>query len=195
VTTTMNLQKINVKFFAADPDAIQLEDFIPVFNSWIQASDGAYYDIADYSHVPAGPGILLVAHEANISIDCAEDRLGLLYNRKQPLAGPSQENLVTVFRAALENCLRLEAEPRLDGKLKFLGHEAQVIINDRLLAPNSENTFLKARPEIESLARRLFRNAEYTLNRDPDARKRFNVLLKTPAHLDTRALLKNLGDA
>ncbi|MGH7846962.1 MAG: hypothetical protein ACREQW_17600, partial [Candidatus Binatia bacterium] len=190
-----DLQKINVKFFAADSHGIRLEDFIPIFNSWVQASDGAYYDIADYSHVQAGPGILVVAHEANVSIDCAGNRLGLLYNRKQPLAGTNYEKLVMIFRAALENCRRLEEEPRLDGKLKFLGHEALVIINDRLLAPNNEETFQRVRPEIESLARSLYGNFQYTLDRDPSAGKRFNVFLRTPAPLDTRALLKNLGDA
>ena len=191
----MDLQKVNVKFFAADTKGLRLEEFIPIFNSWVQASDGAYYDIADYSHVQAGPGILVVAHEANISIDCAGNRLGLLYNRKQPLAGTNQEKLATIFKAALENCRKLEEEPGLDGKLKFLGGEALVVVNDRLLAPNSEETFAAVRPEIELLARRLYGSADYALERDPDARKRFNVSLRTPASLDTRALLRNLGDA
>lgn len=181
--------------FAADTKGLRLEEFIPIFNSWVQASDGAYYDIADYSHVQAGPGILVVAHEANISIDCAGNRLGLLYNRKQRLAGTNQEKLVTIFKAALENCRKLEEEPGLDGKLKFLGGEALVVINDRLLAPNSEETFAAVRPEIELLARRLYGSADYALERDPDARKRFNVSLRTPAPLDTRSLLRNLGDA
>jgi hypothetical protein len=191
----MDLQKVNVKLFAADTKGLRLEEFIPIFNSWVQASDGAYYDIADYSHVQAGPGILVVAHEANVSIDCAENRLGLLHNRKQPLAGTNQEKLATIFKAALENCRKLEEEPGLDGKLKFLGGEALVVINDRLLAPNSEETFAAVRPEIELLARRLYGSADYALDRDPDARKRFNVSLRTPAPLDTRALLRNLGDA
>jgi len=62
----MEFERINVKFFVANPNGTGLEVFIDVFNSWVQASDGEYYDIADYSHVHAGPGILLVAHEANI---------------------------------------------------------------------------------------------------------------------------------
>jgi len=77
----VDLQKINVKFFVANSSEISLEVFINIFNAWVQVSDGEYYDIADYSHVQAGPGILLIAHEANISMDNTDNRLGLLYNR------------------------------------------------------------------------------------------------------------------
>ena len=88
----MDLQKISVKFFAASSGAIRLTDFIDVFNSWIQGSDGAYYDVADYSHMQAGPGVVLVFHEANVSMDNAGNRLGLLYNQKQPLCGSKPGN-------------------------------------------------------------------------------------------------------
>ncbi|HWP59718.1 MAG TPA: hypothetical protein VNL14_17635 [Candidatus Acidoferrales bacterium] len=191
----MDLQKINVKFFAADARGVRLEEFIGVFNSWIQASDGAYYDIADYSHVPAGPGIVLVAHEANVSIDCGGNRMGLLYNRKQPLAGTNQDKLKAAFKAALEYCLKLEREPALGGKLKFLGNEALLIVNDRLLAPNSEETFRAVKPEMESFARALYRGAEFSFERDPDPRKRFNLSVRTPAATSVEALLESLSEA
>ena len=65
----MELQKLNVKFFVAQPNAVALTDFIEIFHSWIQATDGVFHDIADYSHMQAGPGIVLIANAANISID------------------------------------------------------------------------------------------------------------------------------
>jgi hypothetical protein len=43
----MELQKINVKFFVAEPDKVPLTDFIDVFHGWIQATDGVYHDVAD----------------------------------------------------------------------------------------------------------------------------------------------------
>jgi hypothetical protein len=55
----MELQKINVKVFTAEPNDIPLTDFIDIFHTWIQATDGVYLDIADYSHMQAGPGIVL----------------------------------------------------------------------------------------------------------------------------------------
>ena len=97
----MDLQKVNVKFFVGDSNGVPLTAFINIFNSWIQASDGDYYDLADYSHMHAGPGILLIAHEANISMDNTGNRLGLLYNRKRPLQGsnpPLRFDLMSMSR-------------------------------------------------------------------------------------------------
>src|SRR5215467_6210669 len=83
----MELQKINVKFFVAEPNKIPLTDFIDIFHGWIQATDGVYHDVADYSHMQAGLGIVLVAADANVSIDETEGRRGLLYKQKAPLQG------------------------------------------------------------------------------------------------------------
>lgn len=191
----MNLQKLNVKFFVESADGILLTDFIGVFHSWIQASDGEYYDLADYSHTTAGPGILLVAHEANLSIDQGDNRLGLLYNRKQSLEGTNEEKLRWVFKQALEVCRRMEEEPKLQGKFRFRGDEALFLINDRLLAPNTAETFDAVKPDLEALARRLYAGAEFSLypnNGDP--RERFSVFMRTPARFEISNLLKNLGD-
>lgn len=191
----MDLQKINAKFFVASSSGIRLTDFIDVFNSWIQGSDGEYYDVADYSHMRAGPGMVLVAHEANISIDDADNRLGLLYNRKQPLQGSNAEKLRSVFRSALEYCRRIEEEPSLMRKIRFRGDEALVTINDRLLAPNSDETFYAVRADLEDLARSLYGGAAFTLDYEIDPGKRFSVTITTPVAFDIRTLLSNLGES
>ena len=91
----MDVQKINVKFYAEDPSVVRLKDFIGIFTSWIQNTDDEdeviYLDIADYSHIYAGPGVVLIGHRADFSMDNADNRLGLLYNRKQPLNGNNRE--------------------------------------------------------------------------------------------------------
>lgn len=191
----MELQKPNVKFFAAGPDRVPLTTFIDLFHSWIQATDGIYYDVADYSHMVAGPGIVLVAHEANISIDETEGRRGLLYNRKQPLPGSNRERLNSVFRSALDYCRRIEEEQSVRGKIKFLGNEAHFLINDRLQAPNAEKTFDAVKSDLEDLARTMYRGAGFTLEHDAqERRKRFSVRLRTPVHFEVEALLNNLND-
>lgn len=189
----MELQKINVKFFVENPDGISLTAFIPIFNSWIQASDGDYYDIADYSHMHAGAGIVLVAHEANISMDNAEGRVGLLYNRKQPLAGSNQERLRSAFKSALAYCRRVEEEPYLQGRLRFKGGEALFLVNDRLSAPNTEQTFDSLRPDLEDLARTMYGGAEFALERRGEPKRRFGVLIRTPAPFEIATLSRNLG--
>lgn len=188
----MDLQKINVKIFSEPPDRAALTDFIDLFHGWIQETDGIYHDVADYSHMHDGPGILLVADSANVSIDEGDHRRGLLFSQKNPLDGSNREKLAAVLRAALEYCRRLENETRLKGSIKFLGNEVTFAINDRLRAPNTEDTFNQVRPDIEAVAQQLFGGAAFTLHRNADARKRFNVTLRTPQKLDTRTLLENL---
>jgi hypothetical protein len=191
----MDLQRINVKFFVERSDGIKLTDFIHIFHTWIQRSEGEYYDVADYSHVYAGPGILLITHEANISMDGAENRLGLLYNQKQFLQCSSREKLRAVVRSALEYCRRLEGEASVQGKLKFRGDGALFFINDRLLAPNTEEAFNALRPDLEDLARTLYGGTDFTLEREGDAKKRLSVEIKTPGRFDISILLKNLENA
>src|SRR5215813_10693557 len=126
----MELQKINVKILAEAPNNVPLTDFIDIFHGWIQATDGAYLDVADYSHMQAGPGIVLVADDANVSIDETDRRRGLLYSRKSKLSGSNPEKLSTVLRSALENCQRLEEEPVLSGKLRFSTNQIEILVND-----------------------------------------------------------------
>ncbi len=189
----MDLQKINVKFFVASGEGIQLTDFIGIFNSWIQGSDGDYYDLADYSHMRAGPGILLISHEANISMDDTGNRLGLLYNRKQPLGGGNNEKLKFAFKTALEFCRRVENEPALRGRVRFRGDEVPFLINDLLVAPYTNEAFRAAKSELEGLARTLYGGAEFTLDHNSDPKQRFSVFIKTPRAFDVDTLLKNLG--
>ena len=70
-------------------------------------------DVADYLHVHNGPGIMLIGHEADYSLDNRAGRLGLLYNRKEQLDGTTQEKLAQAARAAL-------TAAQIAGKRKWL---------------------------------------------------------------------------
>jgi hypothetical protein len=189
----MELQKINIKVFTAEPNKVPLTDFIDIFHSWIQATDGVYHDVADYSHMQAGPGIVLVADDANVSIDETGNRRGLLYSQKGKLSGSNLEKLNTVLRSALENCQRLEEEPALRGKLRFVGNQVEILVNDRLLAPNKGEVFEELRPEIDFLARRLYASTNFKLSRNrQDTRHRLNMTISTPLSFETKTLLNNL---
>lgn len=192
----MDLQKINVKLFVENPGAVSPEAFVLLFNAWIQAANGEYYDIADYAHVEAGPGILLIAHEANIGMDNTGNRWGLLYNRKQPLPGNNGEKLRRVLNAALENCRRIEEASSLDGKVKFRADEALLLINDRLSAPNTEATFNALKTDFEATARALYGSADFVLERESeDPRKRFGARIKAAGCFNVNTLLANLDKA
>lgn len=189
----MDLQKINVKFFARDAAQPPLGDFIPVFHSWIQQTDGAYYDVADYTHVDGGPGVLLIAHQANISIDEQDGRRGLLFNQKRPSTGSNREKLRDTLNEALRYCLKLEREPSLHGKVEFRGDEAAILINDRLLAPNTEETLEELRDDLQAIGALLFGSTEFGLHRDGHPEHRFSVRFESREPLRVRELLANLA--
>jgi hypothetical protein len=188
----MDLQKLNVKVFVECSDGIALTDFIDIFHGWIQASDGDYYDVADYSHMQAGPGIVLIANDANVSIDETENRRGLLFSQKGWLTGSNQEKLRSVFRSALENCRKLEEEAALRGKLRFAVNEALLSVNARLLGTNSQESFDEIHGEIDAFTQHLFNSADVRIERGGDPRQRLHVRIKTSAALNLERALENL---
>ena len=188
----MELQKLNVKLFVEPPHAIPLAAFVDIFHSWIQDTDGVYHDVADYSHMRAGPGVVLVANHANVSIDESADRRGLLYSQKRLLSGSHQDKLRAVMRAALENFRKLEREPKLRGKFQLLGSEAVIAVNDRLAWPNTEASYNALAPEIEQLAEILFHDAKVALEREGESRRRFSVRITASRSFGVDELLGRL---
>ena len=187
----MNVQHINVKFFLENPEAVNLADYAAVFNSWIQKQrlEELLIDVADYLHVHNGPGIMLIGYEADYSLDNRAGRLGLLYNRKAQLEGTPQEKLAQAVRAALTAAQILEKE----NGLKFIGSEVQLIVNDRLLVPNTAETYAALEAELNAFFDRLYAGVTYALTHQPDPRERFTVSVKTEASFDVDTLLKNLS--
>jgi hypothetical protein len=187
----MNLQHINIKLYLENPESVDLANYGAVFNSWIQEKrlEELLIDVADYLHVHQGPGIMLIGHEADYSLDNRAGRLGLLYNRKAQLEGSTQEKLAQAVRAALTAAQILEKE----NGLHFIGSEVQVIVNDRLLVPNTVETFETLRPDIQAFFNRLYNEAEYTLAHLDDPRERLTVNVTTESSFDVDTLLKNLS--
>jgi hypothetical protein len=190
----MQLQHINVKLLVKNPGEVDLESLIPVFHSWIQDQVFAdlLLDIADYRHVHAGPGMVLIGHAGDYSVDNADSRLGVRYNRKALLDGSNQDRLRQATRAALSACQRLEAEPRLGGKLRFNGQEIEVFVNDRLVAPNHDATRASVKPDFAAFFRQLFRGTEYSLSHDSDPRRLFGVSVRCSQSFSVADLLANL---
>ena len=87
-----DFQHINVKIFAVEGSKVDWHKLIPVFHRWIreQALPGLLLDVADYAHVPAGPGMMIIGHDAHYAVDNRQNRLGLLYNRRTAVEGSTQ---------------------------------------------------------------------------------------------------------
>ncbi len=176
------MQHVNIKLFADRAD-IQLGDAIAVFHQWIQDSVAPelLVDVADYRHVPDGPGVMLIGHEANYSLDETGGRLGLLYNRKAVIEGDAQAALRQAFEAAQHAAQQLESAAPFAGKLHFDEGDVEVIVNDRLLAPNADATWEALRPEIERFFASVYGADRVHLERRGEPRERFRVGVRRKA--------------
>jgi hypothetical protein len=192
----MELHKFCVKFFAENPSAVEPGAFIPVFHRWIQKQsvEGLLVDVADYGHLPQSPGVLLVAHEADYCMDSMEGPLGLLYNRKTSIGGRLSDRIADAFRTTLGACVKLENEPEFLGRIKFRAASPIFIANDRLNAPNTEESFQALRSDLSAALAKVY-PSNFELRRasiDPRARLTVQVTSLEPVR-DVASLLARLS--
>ena len=187
----MELQHINVKIYLESSGELRLEDLVPIFHGWIQEQvcDELLIDVADYRHVPAGPGVVLIGHEADYSLDDTDERPGLRYNRKAILPGSNRDRFFQALRAALDACDRLEADERLRGKIRFGRRKLRLFVNDRKLAPNVTETYAAVERELRDFFAEVGASNHFEMQPEADARKLFGVevQLSQPITLESMA--------
>src|ERR1041385_1225103 len=171
----MELYKLGVKFFGPHGHRVDLTEFIPIFHEWIQKqiiNDHLLIDVHNYSHIHEGPGILLVAHQGNFSVDFADDRMGFAYYRKQPI-----HSVADILMPAVQGCRVLGEHPRFRNRLNFSTDEALIFANDRLLAPNDDEVFSQLQPQFSAALREVL-GKSFKLSRisdDPKERLTINA--------------------
>ena len=128
-------QKLQLKIYVTPDSArsLEAEALIPVFHRWIKERilPELLIDVANYGHVPEGPGVVLIGHGSDYSMDEGEGRFGFLHNRKRAGAGPA-DRLADLARRTLHAASLLERDPTLSGKLRFATNELLFRVNDRL---------------------------------------------------------------
>lgn len=191
----MDLHKYCIKFFVENPDAVALGNVIPVYHRWIQkqAVEGMLVDVADYGHLPQSPGVLLVAHEADYAMDSMEGPLGLLYGRKSGPEGRLSDRIAAGFKAALGACMKLENEPEFQGKVRFKAASPIFIANDRLHAPNTEETFQALRSDLSAALARVYPSAVELRRTSADPRDRLTIQITSSQPADAASLLARLA--
>ena len=190
----MIASRLQIKLFLENPDALELSALTGVFQRWIQdkALEGLLIDVAEYTHVHQGPGVMLIAHEANYSVDETDGKRGLLYNQKRTPEKSGEEHLKTAFRRALKACLLLENEPETAGKLKFNAGHFRIFINDRLAAPygpQGREDFEKIlKPFLDSL----YEGASCLFLPEMDHRKQVGFEVKVGKAFEMKDLMEKL---
>lgn len=176
----MNLQHVNAKIFVDGELSVDLERFIVVFHDWVaqQSMNEMMIDVADYRHVPAGPGVVMVGLESDYAIDNMGGRFGLRYNRKGELEGSNQQRILHALRQAANVCGLLEEQ--FDG-LKFSRQEFEVFVNDRALAPNTPETRALLQAEIASLVNEQLGQEDFEAEFHEDPRQLAGAVVSLPA--------------
>jgi hypothetical protein len=134
------VNRIAAKLLLADPGALDLETLIPVFHGWIREAvvPGMLIDVADYRHVPDGPGVILIGHDWDRSVDQDLGRTGVLSIAKRDHAG----DLSARIRAVVADALRtadILADPEWAGPAAAVRTDGvEVTILDRVSAPNTD---------------------------------------------------------
>ena len=190
----MDLQQINVKIFVTEDSHINYENFIKVFNKWMEEADqDDYLNYADYSFTHAGPGVLLISKHANYSIDNARNCHGFLYNRKHKVEGENRFKVHQAFLETLRRCQRLEGADELEGEVQFNADEILFMINNRHVAPNTHETFEAIKSDIIPVLEQMYGGSDFTLERaSEDVRERFAIQISAHSNKGISDFLANL---
>jgi len=183
----MTLERFCIKFFARPTPDIDDTRFIDIFHEWIRHKKlgGILLDVADYRHVPEGPGVMLITHQINFAMDDTGGRFGLLAQRKLGQGVNLQQRILKLVRSTVAFGTLLEADPRIAGKLKLEAGNFQFQSNDRLLAPNTAAAFTALEPHLKAAAQTIYPGQPVTITRlDNDPRDRLSIVVDTGRSLE-----------
>jgi hypothetical protein len=187
----MNLERFCLKFYARPGATVDEGIFIEVFHDWIRRRKlaGVLIDVADYRHVPDGPGVMLITHDINFSMDHTDGRFGLLAQRKLGPGDDHATRIVELARSTAAFGALLESDRRVKGKLSLEGGLFHYIANDRLLAPNNEASFATLLPDLAAAAAVIYPGQNVSISRLPnDPRDRLTIVVEA-GRVDMKTLL------
>ena len=196
--------RMKVKYFVEEPKAIDLSAFIPLFHGWIQEQPGddLLIDVADYKHVPQGPGILLMGHEADYALDMSNDRPGLMYIRKRQGIATQQPadlsaRLQQMLRQVLEGCQSTESATHFETPIRFRTDEIELTFPDRLNTPNQAEQYALLQSEIQPIIESIYGDTPIQIeqaNRDhrDDPRRALTLRINASGAPNISTLLERL---
>lgn len=123
------------------PISFELDDIVPIFQRWIQEDTipGLLIDVANYKHVPNGPGILLIGDEGDYSLEMIDGQLFFVYDRKRQTGNNISESIRILLATAQAALQAIEDESSLD--LSIAEGATEITLLDRLQYPNEQAVF------------------------------------------------------
>ena len=193
----MNIDRFCLKFYARSGATVDEGSFIEVFHDWIRRRKlaGVLIDVADYRHVPDGPGVMLITHDINFSMEHTDGRFGLLAQRKLGPGDDHVNRIVELARSTAAFGALLESDRRVKGKLSLEGGLFHYMANDRLLAPNNESSFAALLPDLAAAAAIIYPGQKVSISRlQNDPRDRLTIAVEA-GRVDMKSLLERVKAA
>ncbi len=186
----MDAYRLSLKLYFEPGASPELAPFIPIFHRWIRdhTLDHLLIDVADYSEVPDGPGVMLIGHEGHYSIDTTDGQPGLVYSHKRPQDGAFAERLRSSWQRLLTAARLLEQEETLNDAPRLSGNHLAFRINDRLLAPNNPKTLATVEPELRRMLADVYGETDVNVEHEEDPRACFGVQIRAEATLSIDGL-------
>lgn len=187
----MDVERFCLKFFARE-GGVDEACFIPIFHDWIRLKSlpGTLIDVADYRHVPDGPGIMLISFDINYAMDHGGGQFGLSAQRKLGSEGSHSERIVDLAKRMARFGTLLEEDTRLGGAFALEGGKFHYCANDRLRLPNTEESFAALQPELLAAAAVLYGDQPVVVSRlENDPRERLTVVVEAAGPVAMAALL------
>jgi hypothetical protein len=176
----MDVERFCLKFFAR-AGAVDEASFIPILHDWIRLKSlpGTLIDVADYRHVPDGPGIMLISYDINYAMEHGGGQFGLSAQRKLGEASTHQERIVELAKRMACFASLLETDGRLAGAFALEGGKFLYIANDRLRLPNTADSFAAIQPDLQAAAAALYGDQSVSVTRlDNDPRERLTAVVE-----------------
>ncbi len=186
----MDLQHTTIKLFAERAD-FELHELIPIFHRWIQTNaiaDVLLVDVADYAHVPEGPGVMLIAHEGHFSFDVGAVRTGnaqpgVVYANKRKAIGSSADRIRRALALAVRAASLLENEKALEGKVRFTPNQLLIRFDDYLHLANNDASLDQVRSDVEQVLTDIYQGAQANLTRDTNSKTGLTVDVNVDSNL------------
>ncbi len=201
----MDLQRIHIKLLtnaALNLNLNQnqnqnqnLEPFIDIFGRWRQDKKhpAGWVDLADYAHVPKGPGIVLVGYQASVAFDMADPAPGILYMTRNGLEGANEARIRGALQSGLETAKKLVAEKEFPAGVELNTGALELRFADRVETPNTPTTDAALQPAIAAALDALYGASGYEMTREADTGQLYGYSVRAKQVGGLDGLIQKLG--
>lgn len=192
---SIDLQRISIKIHSEAAASVSLDPFLEIFGRWRadKTHPAEWLDLADYAHVPKGPGVMLIGVKAMYAFDLADPAPGLLYVTRRGLSGTPEQRIKAALRTALDLAQRITAEKSYPAAAKLRTGSIELRLLDRLLTPNTPATDAAMRPAIDAALNTAFGAGAYRLTAVADSGSAFGYDIRTAKAESLEMLLARIG--